>query len=158
MPDGDYNSIDSIMEVPLPDGSTLYVAGQITNWTKCRFEDWLEGQARKRPFDLRDQLTTQELKESLAAVVEASAARKLAWGGEAFRAALSDAAGVLKMLVLLTKDADRRMKKDQGMTMTKMLHLCADPAMKEVMTSVTQQVLKASQANFFDPPIREGES
>ncbi len=37
---GDYNKIDGNVEVPLPDGGTLYLRGRLTGRVKAQYEDW----------------------------------------------------------------------------------------------------------------------
>lgn len=111
---GDYNRIESNYEVPVPGGS-IFLRGRLTNRVKAQFEDWLEAQARKRVFAMREHLEPEEFRESMQAVVESCASGALSWGGAACQSALKQVPGVAKLLALLANDAkDIRQSVDEA--------------------------------------------
>lgn len=97
---GDYNKIDGVYEVPVK-GGPIYFKSRVTNRVKAAFEDWLEGQARRRVFDLRKTMSPDEFDASMSAVTTESGAGTFRWGGTAYEKAIVQLPGLVKLAALL---------------------------------------------------------
>lgn len=104
---GDWNRIgNSIIEVPMPEGSALKLSGRITGNVKCAYEDWLENTARKRLFRQRDKLDPAEFNEHLASLQAEIGANTFSWGGKAWLSSINQLPGVTKLVAILMHEAD----------------------------------------------------
>ena|SRR5271165_193325 len=161
-----YNKLDGIKELPTPDGD-FYVRSHIPPRVKAEFETWMESYARKRVFHLRpggpapedEQLQVDEYKDSLRGVAEAVGAGTYRWGGDACMQAINQVPGVTRLIVLLSRSADRVMHLDQKLTEEKVLGWI-DPSAEDkkggptwmAVCDVLKEVLDGSP-NFLAPPM-----
>jgi len=153
---GDYSRIDGVYEVPIPGGS-LHLVNRIANSTKAAFEDWLEGQARKRVFQIRGQLEPQEFKESMRAVAEASGAGSFSWLGDAWLAAMNQVPGVVKMVCLLANHPKAKERNGKAIDESYILALAqADKKTLHVLSEAIKEIGE-SDPNFTHPPTRGAE-
>lgn len=152
---GDYNQIEGVYEVPVEGGTarSLFLRGRVTNRVKARYEDWLEAQARKRVFRLREELDLKEYQESQKAVATASGAGAFSWGGDAWKASLQQQPGMVKLIYLLAEDA-RQSHPEQKVTEADVLALLSDKKNSGDLGLAVQQILDTSP-NFMSPPDRE---
>jgi len=178
---GNYNQIDGIIEVP-HDKGTIKLKRRIRNKVKCDFEDWMELQARKRPYALKDKLQPEEYRESMDAVARLAASGGLNWGGPAMQAALAGLPGIVKLISLLAQDAgDRATESDilHLMQTTEAIEKREDswvivsietgepisvhPTERDAKNSLKKlpdlvgalnQIIESNKANFLDPPVR----
>lgn len=180
---GSYNKLEGICEVPLEaaicttcqetpgkvgdevcpvcEGSgrskkerSVKLRGRLRNIVKCEFEDWLEYQARRRLFSMKDKLSAQEYDESFDKLQEGIAAYTFAWGGKAYAAALSQLPGQVQLLMLLAKDADRLTGKPQDVTETDLINaMRRDHPSAPMLAAALKSIMDASP-NFLSPPIR----
>lgn len=150
--------------MPTTDGP-LYLASAVTNRVKGQYEDWLEGRARRRAFDMRTQMDDKEFKETMRAVQEACAAGTFAWGGAAFESSLEQVPGIVKMVALLANDKEvKRQHPEQAVDESRVLELIGDKSMrradpndaekhKHLLVSALEEIIK-STPNFLTPPNR----
>lgn len=143
------------MEMPTPAGP-VYLSASITNGVKARYEDWLEGRARRRVFELKDQMGPEEFHESMRSVTESSGAGVFSWGGAAFITSLKQMPGIVKMVVLLANTKKvRQAHPEQTITEDHVLGMMSDPAMTVVFKEAIGGVIQGSP-NFLTPPTRTG--
>ena len=141
---GDFNTMNGVVEVPLPDGKSLKLARFVKNKVKAKFEDWLETRARKRVFEVKDQLTPQEFKESMRAVTEAAASGSLSWGGDAWVSSLQQMPGIVEMARLLAESAGEKVEPSQ-------VH---EYLLQGVPIGDVVREALTSTPNFLSPPVR----
>jgi len=180
---GSYNKLESVLEVPLEaaicttcqetpgkvgdescpvcEGSgkskqerSVKLRGRIRNIVKCEFEDWLEYQARRRLFVMKDKLTPAEYDESFDKLQEGIASYTFAWNGKAFVSALSQLPGQVQLLMLLAKDADRLTGKPQDVTEVDLAKALRDDHPSSRMLVAAIRTAMDSSPNFLAPPIR----
>jgi hypothetical protein len=159
-----FNKLDGIKELTTPSGD-YYLRGNVPPRVKAEFESWMEGYARKRVFHLRpggtapedEQLQPDEYKDSLRGVTEAVGAGTFRWGGDACLQAINQIPGITRLIVLLSRSADRVMKIDQKLTEEIVLGWI-DPQGEKggatwmLVCDVVKEVLESSP-NFLAPPM-----
>lgn len=131
---------------------SIKLRGRFRNIVKCEFEDWLEYRARRRLFDMRDQLSPSEFNESFTKLQEGIASYTFAWNGNAYAAAVGQVPGIVKLLSLLAKDADRLTGKPQDITESDILKAFKHEQGTMLVQSL-RQIMSASP-NFHSPPMR----
>ncbi len=113
---GDHNKLNGVYELHLPEGKTFHLSRRITNEIKARYEDWLEGAARRRVINAfkSGELSAEEFKLSMEATSSASAAGKFSWNGEAWQESLQQLPGMVKLFSLLAQASGKEQKADDG--------------------------------------------
>ena len=185
---GDFNKLEGLHEVPLEplpcdtcrdtpgkvgadeacpvcEGSgkskkerSVKLRGRLRNIVKCEFEDWLEYQARRRLFVMKDRLTPAEYNESFDKLQEGIASYTFAWGGKAYVAALSQLPGQVQLLMLLAKDADRLTGKPQDVTEMELIRCMRRGNPSAPMLAAALKAVMDSSPNFLSPPMRGTEA
>lgn len=184
---GDFNKLEGLHEVPLEtlpcdtcretqgkvgdevcpvcEGSgkskkerSVKLRGRLRNIVKCEFEDWLEYQARRRLFVMKDRLTPQEYSESFDKLQEGIAAYTFAWNGKAFQAAVSQLPGQVQLLMLLAKDADRITGKPQDVNEGELIRAMRQGTPTAPMLAAALKAIMDSSPNFLSPPMRGTEA
>ena len=178
---GDFNKIDGCYELPLPrdkcppcDGSgkdkdaecvhcrgdgcvgpelTIKLRGRVRNIVKALFEDWLEGQARRRVFDMRQTMNPQEFRESMDAVARGVGSYTFAWGGDAWAVSLGNIRGQAKYFYLLMQDADRLTNERQTYEEPDFIRWLKSRDMAVMFADANKQIMDATP-NFLAPPVR----
>lgn len=156
---GDYNKLEVAMEIPTKLGAVKL--GRLTGSVKAKYENWLEGRARQRVFDLRETLGPQNYKESMKSVQEECAAGTFSWGGDAWRSSLQQLPGIVKIGCLLTDSAQA----GQGFDEEKLIEIIVDESQEAErikaagaisVTPLTTAIMEAMSAcpNFLAPPMR----
>ncbi len=162
---GDYNQMAGCFELHVPEGS-VYLRAIVPPRVKGEFESWLEASARRNLFELRpggpapkdQQLEPDEYQESLQASVEASGAGTFRWGGAACLKAFQQIPGMMQMVILLSRSADRVMRIDQKLTEERILGWIDNtaerggPVWQGVIAAIKQ--ILSSTPNFLAPPTR----
>jgi hypothetical protein len=143
---GDFNKIDGIITIPTHLGE-IKMLRQVPPCVKAAFEDWLELSVRRRIARLRKSLGEQEYAENMTQVGILSASGKLRWGGEAFREAIGDVAGIVQMVVLLANEAGQT-----DVDASRVVKIMSNPADTKVLSAAIKEVFD-SDANFLSPPM-----
>ena len=133
---GAFNSLKGCVELPVPTTEEcpegkVYLRAHIPPRVKAEFETWMESTARRAVFHLRpggtahpdEQLQPDEYKESMRAVTEAIGAGTFRWGGDAFLQSINQIPAITRLVVLLSRSADRMMHSDQKLTEERVLGL-----------------------------------
>lgn len=155
--------LPSVEERVLPDGSkvpverNLYLRSRVRNDVKAKYEDWLEGRARRRLFEKKGEMTVDEYKDSLRAVATGVAAGDYSWGGDAWRHSWTQLPGQVKMLHLLANDADDLLnsqgREPQRLTESAMLHHYIDKGVGPILGQFLIDV-RTADPNFLESPVR----
>lgn len=143
---GDYNKIaEGVLEIPTK-GGPVRLSRQVNNRVKGLFEDWLESNARRRCFRLRQQLGEEVYAESMQHITTSAAAGLFRWGAAAMQAALKDVPGLVKMIELLCKEAGQH-----DMTPDRIIVILKDDVDRQVLMDALKEVF-SSDPNFQTPP------
>lgn len=153
---GDYNNMGGFIEVPLPEGEgQLFLASKVKQKVKRAFENWLEGRARKRVFQLRqsEEIDEMEYKEAQKSVSECSASGVFSWGGDAMQQAIRQIPGMVEMIRLLAWSAGTKGEPnpngEEPITASRIMELFNKGVR---FGEYIQQIIDASP-NFLHPPI-----
>ena len=154
---GDYNKLRGCIEVPTTNGP-LYLCAQVSNDTKAKYEDWLEGRARRRPFELKQSgdIDDAEFKQSMRSVQEACAAGTFSWGGDAWMMSLGQFPGIISFASILAKDAESGAREMNGSILLPkdiLERFFVDQASTECVSDAIREVT-SSTPNFLAPPVR----
>lgn len=155
------NKIDGILEIPISgppeEPICIYLSRQVTNNVKARYEDWLEGRARRRVFKFKEECNAKEYQDSMDAVARQAAAGTFEWSGDAWEVSLRQWPGIVKMIQLLSEDADQKLeaanKPPQKLTEDTIYSWTSDEVTGGVLQMALKEVISASP-NFRSPPIR----
>lgn len=157
---GSYNKMaDDVWEVPVPEGAVRFSA-RVTYGMKAEYEDWLEGRARKRLFELRPTLSDQEFKESMRSVQETSASCGFGWGSDSWLASINTIPGSVKMMWIMARAVKQEALNGVPLTEEKLLDWMQDPTVRANLTGCVREILSSAQTvpNFLFPPIRGASS
>ena len=138
---------------------TIKLRNRIRGKVKADYEDWLEYEARRRPFDFKDQFTAEELNKMHSTVAAEVGARTYRWGGRAWESSITQLPGIIKIIKLLADDADRYFRKDdqryqgQHVTESQVMDMMRHPVSSHVLGEAYAGILRATP-NFQEPPVR----
>lgn len=150
------SKIDGVLEVPISETETLHLSKRVANRVKCRYEDWLEGRARRRVFQLKAEMSAKEYQDSMDAVARQAAAGTFEWAGDAWETSLKQMPGIIAMIRFLADEADLHLQSPQKLNEETIFGWMANETTRDVLVGAMKEVMSASP-NFPCPPIRARE-
>lgn len=154
---GDFNSIQGCMEVPMT-GGILYLAAQVENLSKARYEDWMEGRVRRRSFELLQakEIDVNMHRESQKLVRDGCASGTFSWGGMAWLDSLRQLPGIVALSSILASDPESGAREKNGGIITPQAILskyAVDAISREMLEGAISQIIEKTP-NFTAPPVR----
>ncbi len=155
MGEEDYDKLADHVEVPLSDGTTLYLKNQLTKRVKANYQAWISGNARRDLFEASPEMTGDaeldkkqltnwnELKETH---VTMAGAGKFRWASKMCIESLNELPGLIKMTQLLAEAAGKSLLDEKRCTA-----LVGDPKAIRMVASSIKDIM-SSQPNFLVPP------
>ena len=157
----DYARLADHYELPLSDGTVLYLKNQLTPRIKANYQTWLMGNARREVFDMAprepsgdieiDKRRMQDFDLAYARFQSAVASGTFKWGGQCCLESLNQMPGLIKMVELLAAACGKTQ-----LTSDRCGQLFKSMATVKLVTSAIKDIMESSP-NFLVPPEMEPE-